>query len=63
MMPKEFEYYLKKGIARKISPDKQRAQFLIEESRNSMEGLKERLGVMEINRKNANSIIKAAMIS
>jgi len=28
-LPNEFEYYINKGIIRKISPDKPRAEFLI----------------------------------
>ena len=31
-LPNEFEYYVSKGIIRKISPDKPRAEFLIKES-------------------------------
>jgi hypothetical protein len=57
-MPKEFEYYVKKGIIRKCSPDKQRAEFLIIESNDSYEGLCERVEKLGINEKNANSIIK-----
>ena len=57
-LPKEFEYYLKRGIIRKIAPDKSRAEFLIKESEVSLEGLKERIKIIGINDKNANSIIK-----
>lgn len=57
-LPKEFEYYLEKGIIRKSNPDKPRAEFLIEESEVSLEGLKERVKIIGINNKNANSIIK-----
>ena len=57
-LPKEFEYYLRKGIIRKSSPDNPRAKFLIKESENSLEGLKERVRIIGINDKNANSIIK-----
>jgi len=57
-LPKEFEYYLKKGIIRKLTPDKPRAEFLIKESEVSLEGLKERIKIIGINNKNANSIIK-----
>ena len=57
-LPNEFEYYINKGIVRKIAPDKPRAEFLIKESEVSLEGLKERVKVMGINDKNANSIIK-----
>lgn len=57
-LPKEFEYYLKEGIARKTFQDKPRAQFLIKESEISLDGLKERIKIIGINDKNANSIIK-----
>ncbi len=57
-LPKEFEYYLQKGIIRKTSQNKPRAEFLINESEVSLEGLKERVGIIGINNKNANSIIK-----
>ena len=57
-LPKEFEYYLQKKIMRKSSPDKPRAEFLIKESEISLEGLKERIKIIGINDKNANSIIK-----
>ena len=57
-LPKKFEYYLNKGVIRQCSPDKSRAQFLIDESKNSFEGLQERIKKMDINEKNANSIIK-----
>ena len=57
-LPKEFEYYLKKGVVRKLTPDKPRAKFLIKESEVSLEGLKERIKIIGINNKNANSIIK-----
>lgn len=57
-LPNEFEYYINKGIIRKISPDKPRAEFLIKESKLCLEGLKERIKVMGVNNKNANSLIK-----
>jgi len=57
-LPKEFDYYVKKGIIRKSSQDKPRAEFLIKESEVSLEGLKERVKIIGINDKNANSIIK-----
>jgi|SRR3989338_745531 len=57
-LPKEFEYYLQKSIIRKSYPDKPRAKFLIKEPENSLEGLKERIRIIGINDKNANSIIK-----
>ncbi|GBE19879.1 MAG TPA: hypothetical protein ENG87_05280 [Candidatus Pacearchaeota archaeon] len=57
-LPKEFEYYIKKGVVKKSSQNKPRAEFLIKESEVSMEGLKERIEIIGINDKNANSIIK-----
>ncbi len=57
-LPKEFEYYLKMGIVKKCSVDRQRAEFLINESQNSLEGIRERVEKIGINEKNANSIIK-----
>ncbi len=57
-LPKEFEYYVQEGIIRKFAPDKPRAEFLIKESEISLEGLKERVQIIGINDKNANSIIK-----
>lgn len=57
-LPKEFEHYLKRGIIRKSISDKPRAQFLIKESETSFEGLRERVQIIGINDKNANSIIK-----
>jgi len=57
-LPKEFEHYLQRGIIRKFTPDKPRSKFLIEESETSLKGLKERVEIMGINNKNANSIIK-----
>jgi hypothetical protein len=53
-----FGEFLKKGIVRKITPDKARANFLITEADNTFEGLKERINKIGINEKNANSIIK-----
>ncbi|MCK5624306.1 hypothetical protein KAI04_00500 [Candidatus Pacearchaeota archaeon] len=57
-LPREFSYYLEKNIVRKISPDKSRAEFLLKESEISFEGLVERIKIIGINNKNANSIIK-----
>jgi len=54
----EFEYYLKKGIVKKRRPEKSRAEFLIEESKKSLIGLKLRVEKMGIDKFNANSIIK-----
>jgi len=57
-LPKEFEYYLKKRIVRKSISSGPRANFLIAESKISLEGLNERIKIIGINDKNANSIIK-----
>jgi hypothetical protein len=56
--PKQFEEYIAKGIIRKISPDKSRAEFLANESVLSLEGLKDIIEKIGIDEKNANSIIK-----
>jgi len=56
--PKDFDYYLNKGIIRKCSINKSRADFLIKESETSMRGLNKRLEAMGIDEDNANSIIK-----
>jgi hypothetical protein len=56
--PKNFEEYLQNGVIKTCSPDKSRANFLIEESNNTLIGLKERLEKVGINDNNANSIIK-----
>jgi hypothetical protein len=57
-LPKEFEYYVRKGIIRRLTPDRPRAEFLRKEAETSFEGLKERIKVMGINSRNTNSIIK-----
>ena len=57
-MPKEFSYYIAQGVIIKSSPNMQRAAFLIKESENSLESIKERVDKIGINDKNANSIIK-----
>jgi len=57
-LPNQFEYYLQKGIVEKITMGKPRAEFLTKESEISLEGLKERVTIIGINDKNANSIIK-----
>ena len=57
-LPGEFEEYVSKGIIRKCSIDKSRANFLINEAQNSLDGLHERAELVSINDKNANSIIK-----
>ncbi len=57
-LPNEFKYYIEKKIARKVFPNKPRAEFLIHEAEESFEGLNERIKIIGINEKNANSIIK-----
>ena len=57
-LPKEFEYYLQKGIARKTTPDIPRARFLATESEISFEGLKEMMQKIGINDRNSNLAIK-----
>jgi hypothetical protein len=57
-LPDEFEYYLQKQIVKKITSGRPRAEFLIKESQTSLEGLEERIKIIGINDKNANSIIK-----
>ncbi len=57
-LPKKFGEYLNLGIIKKCSADRSRAEFLIDESQNSLEGLSERIEKVGINEKNANSTIK-----
>src|SRR3989338_1223653 len=57
-MPKEFGFYLTQGVVNRCSKDMDRAEFLINESNTSFEGLTERIEKIGINDKNANSIIK-----
>lgn len=54
----KFEDYLKKGIVSKRNPDISRAEFLINESKKSLEGIKRRVTKMGVDEFNANSIIK-----
>jgi len=57
-LPNEFEFYIQKRIVRKSTPNNPRAEFLINESKVSLQGLKERIKIIGINDNNANSIIK-----
>ncbi len=57
-LPKSFEEYLDLGIIKKSFVDKSRAEFLINETQNSLGGLNERLEKVGIKDNNANSIIK-----
>jgi hypothetical protein len=55
---KNFDYFLEKKIAKMQSVDKSRANSLKKESKLSFDGLVERIEVMGLNEKNANSILK-----
>jgi len=55
---RNFNYYLEKGIANKKSQNKSRANFLEREAKLSFEGLIERVELIGIKKRNANSIIK-----
>jgi len=57
-LPFGFDYYMKKSIVRKISPDVSRADFLLEESKKSFKGLRLRIRKLGIDEFSANSIIK-----
>src|SRR3989338_1293485 len=57
-LPNAFEEYVKKGIIKKCTPNKPRAEFLITEAEKSLRGLNKRLEIMGIDEDNANSIIK-----
>lgn len=58
MLPKEFGYYIKKGVIKKITPDKQKAEFLISQAEISLSGLKERIKLIGIKENNSSSIVK-----
>ncbi|MBI2045052.1 hypothetical protein HYT23_03265 [Candidatus Pacearchaeota archaeon] len=47
-MPKEFEYYIGKGIMKKQASDKPRAEFLINEAETSLKGLIKRVRLMSL---------------
>ena len=53
-----FEEYVRDGTIKKVSVNSSKAEFLMNEAQNSLEGLKERITLIGINDKNANSIIK-----
>ncbi len=55
---KAFDEFIKQGIVKRHSPDISRAEFLVNESKNTYEALIERVTVMGITNKNANSIAK-----
>lgn len=55
---KSFEEYLSKGIARKITPDKQRAENLLMESKRKYNFLQRTIETMGIEENNANDYIE-----
>ncbi len=55
---KQFNEFLKEGIVKKQSPDKERAKSLTKESEDAYNFLKEILNKFEISNDNANYIIK-----
>lgn len=55
---KTFDEYVKDGTIKRVSINSEKAKFLIDEAENSLEGLKQRITIIGINDKNANSIIK-----
>ena len=55
---KNFREFINQRIVKKQFPDKSRAEFLIKEAEVSLGGLNERIRIIGINDKNANSIIK-----
>jgi|SRR3989338_4906723 len=57
-MPDDFSVYVKKGTIKISGVNKPRANFLINESQKTCNGLKKRLDVMGIDEDNANSIVK-----
>ena len=50
---KAFDEFIKQGIVKRHSPDISRAEFLVNESKNTYEALIERVTVMGITNKNA----------
>lgn len=57
-LPQNFEEYVTKGIVKKASINKPRAEYLIIESDKSLRGLNKRIEIMGFDEDNANSIIK-----
>ena len=55
---KNFEEFIKQGVVKKQSPDKSRAEFLINEAKNSFDVLNEKVEKIGISNKTANSMIK-----
>ena len=58
--PNRFEEYLNKGIVKRKSPEKPRAEFLFNEAKRSKLALEKRLQKEKIEDLNSNSIIKDA---
>ena len=52
---KQFDDFLKEGVVRRQSPDKEKAKFLIEEAENSYLSLLDMLKKVSINNQNANT--------
>lgn len=57
-LPKDFEEYVRRGIIKKCSVNKSRAEFLIDESEKALRGLNKRVNIMKIDEDNVNSIVK-----
>lgn len=54
-----FEYYLKQGIVKKQSPDKLRADSLVQEAKRKLDSLNAVLKMVGLNNDNANDIIES----
>lgn len=57
-LPNDFEYYLQRGIAKRITPDKEKAAFLVTEAETTLRALHKRVNALGIDADSANSIIK-----
>jgi len=57
-LPKEFEYYIKKGVVKKRTPDINRARDLIEEAERKLNSLNMNISKIGILDENANDIIE-----
>jgi len=55
---REFDEYIEKGIVKKQTPDKSRAEFLIKEAERGFANLTEQIDKMGIGNNNANNLIK-----
>lgn len=56
---KDFNHFIKQGIAKKQSPDKSRAEFLIKESKKGYLFLEEMIAKISIKDDNANMFVKS----